>query len=296
MRITPPPRPSTPVRKRVPTRNLVFVPLLIMLMICSLSSVAASVPSAVGLGTTYLTLGNSLTTGTEAEANNDGAPGYPTYLYNQIKGTSSLQFKLLGVDAETSTSMRAAGGQLDQALSFLAQERAAGNVVSPITLDIGGNDMVAVLQGQIGADAALSAFRTNFSAILDALVGAITVNGQRTGDLAVMTYYNPYPGVKPPLYPIDTDAEVAKFNAVITEEAAKREIAVVPVFEAFVGKPRYVFTDLNKYNPFLPISNPANQAALDYHPTALGHQVLATTFARTLGYVIPSAYVPVVFK
>lgn len=291
------PSPALTVR-RFTLLLLIVLPLLVGLLPVS----AAPKPAAVGLGDVYLSLGDSLTTGTEAAGNNDGKPGYPNYLYDLLKGNTGLTLHLQGVDGETSSSMRAPGGQLDQALAFIAEQRAAGKVVSPVTIDIGGNDMVAVLQGQTTIDGALSLLRDNLDAILGALDTALTENGQRTGDLVIMTYYNPYPGIKlgPPFIPfdLDTNRDVPRFNAVISEVAAAHNVTVAPVFEAFQSpKQKLVFADFSKYNASLPISDPANQTALDYHPTEAGQQVIANTFKQTLGYSVErKIYLPVVIK
>lgn len=222
----------------------------------------------------YLALGDSLTTGYEAPQNNDGELGYPQFIYDELKKTKpDLQYHLLGRNGETSSTM-ISGSQLNNAVSYIQQQSQAGKLVSPITLDIGGNDMVAVLLQQAPSESTRTLFRANLASILDQLIAAMTVDGTRQGELVIMSYYNPYPGVKPPLYPVDTDAELALFNAIISEEAAQRGLKVAPVFEAFVGnEANYVFADFSRY---------PDQSALDYHPRKAGHLAIADAFLQLL--------------
>lgn len=222
----------------------------------------------------YLALGDSLTTGYEAPQNNDGEPGYPHFLYEALKERKpDLQFHLLGRNGETSESM-ISGGQLDEAVAFIQEQSQQGTLVSPITLDIGGNDMVAVLLQEADSATTRTSFRANLSHVLDQLIAAMSPNGERQGELIIMSYYNPYPGVKPPFYPIDTDTELALFNAIILEEAAKRGIKVAAVFEAFEGKQaEYVYADFSRY---------PDLSALDYHPRKAGHLAIKDTFLQLL--------------
>jgi lysophospholipase L1-like esterase len=191
------------------------------------------------------------------------------------------------------------GGQLAAAVAYIGSQRAAGRVVSPVTLDIGGNDMVGVFLGTGGKTITdtLPIFRANLQAILDALTGALTTNGQRTGDLILMNYYNPYPGqtiydtpftnLPDGQQPIVTDAEVPKFNQVIAEEAAARGIPLVDAYSAFAGRePDLIYVRF----PILLFPFDANN--FDYHPRPDGHALLARSFAEASGYVLPRAYLP----
>jgi lysophospholipase L1-like esterase len=250
-----------------------------------------------GLGTTYLALGDSLVLGTEEPSNNDNLPGYPDTLFHYFRAISpGLTLVKLGVDGETSTSMITSTttftSQLALAEQFIVAERAAGRRVGMVTLDIGGNDMIDVLLSSGGdAPAALETFRSNLRIILDRLLAALTVNNVRDGDLVLMDYYNPYPGLKQvfPTLPVDPDEWVPRFNAAIKELAAERGLAVAEVAQAFVGREvEYIYVQ----RPYFPAPIPS---AYDYHPRPPGHHAIASNFFAVSGYK-QSAYLALVVK
>lgn len=253
---------------------VVLIVTLTPLGLLQLKASRAAQPSIQQQTQIYLALGDSLTTGYEAPQNNDGELGYPQFIYDALKQSKpDLQYHLLGRNGETSSSM-ISGSQLNNAVSFIEEQTQNGALVSPITLDIGGNDMVAVLLQQASSESARTLFRANLANILDQLIAAMSAGGSHQGELVIMSYYNPYPGVKPPLYPIDTDAELKLFNAIILEEASKRGVKVAPVFEAFEGhESEFVFADFSRY---------PDQSALDYHPRKAGHLAIAETFLKLL--------------
>jgi lysophospholipase L1-like esterase len=271
-----------------------------------------------GLGTTYLALGDSLATGYEepgdpsqnVPGNTDNLPGYPQVLYNYLLPLSpSLAYKNLGRDGETSTSMITATGtvtisQLAQAVDFIRTERAAGRRVGLVTLDIGGNDMIQQLQSPApNVEAALQLYRTNLTRIVDELLAALTTpQGGRDGDLILMDYYNPYPGLKAqfPTLPFpDPDAYAPQFNAVIKEIAAPRALPVAEVFAAFAGRQVqlvYVQRDPKTGGYYTPNPfDPAFRVRFDYHPRPLGHQQIAAAFLNVSGYKV-SGFLPLVVK
>lgn len=258
-------------------------PLLALLAALAIALAAAPARATVSqqAGQIYLALGDSLTTGTEAAANNDGLPGYPAFLSELLQPTTPLTYTLQGVSGETTASMLAEGGQLDRATAYIGAQRAAGAEVGLITLSIGGNDIVNVLRGSGGTVTdTLTLLRTNLGTILDELIAATTVGGERRARILVQNYYNPYPGVTivdlPPFVdlpdgqePIVTDRDLPKFNRVLAEVAVARCVAVVDAFGAVRGnEPSYLFVK----NP-LPLF--PSEADLDYHPREAGHRALA---------------------
>jgi lysophospholipase L1-like esterase len=258
-------------------------------------------PAVVGPGAVYLALGDSLVTGDEHPDNTaaeGGLPGYPAYLLELLRQQAPLTIANLGVSGETSSSMRAPGGQLDQAVAFIAAERAAGRRVSPVTLSIGGNDMVAALLpgSSTTVTETLDTYRTNLREILDTLVAALDAGGQPGGDLLIMNYYNPYPKLRayiPAGVPLnaDPDTDVPRFNQIIAEEAAARGIRVADIYSAFRGRETSLTFVLKPYQLF-PTPNPV---LMDYHPRAEGHRVIARGFAETTGYTLqlPRLHLPV---
>lgn len=256
-----------------------------------------------GPGDVYLAIGDSLATGYEVTDN--GKPGYPVYLLDylrQLRPTITLENKAQtsvtvgGVTSgETSSTFRRPGAQLEAATAFIASERAAGRRVSPVTLSIGGNDAVAVILpgSTITVTGALSLYRANLDVILDTLLGALTVDGQRTGDLILMNYYNAFPGLKaasPLPLNADPDVDLPRFNQIIAEAAAARGIPVVDAYSAFRGREAQL---TNVRFPYT-FSFPINNADFDFHPRDEGQRVLAKGFARATGYTLklPQVWLP----
>jgi lysophospholipase L1-like esterase len=277
-----------------------YLLLFLTLLVLVISPIQASQPAAytpLGPGDIYLALGDSLSTGDEAAANDDDLPGYPDYFYTMLKATEPISYTNLGVSGETSSSM-ISGGQLISATNYIEAQLAAGKIVSPVTLDIGGNDMVAVIlpDSTTPLTQALTTFESNLTTILDSLVAALTVDGQRKGDLLIMNYYNPYPGLQQSLYgpyiKADPDKDLPKFNAIIERLAAERNIPVFDAFTAFKDRePELIFV---RY-PYIFSTNPSDVIQnLDYHPREAGHIVLARGFAEISDYVLPRLYTPLI--
>jgi hypothetical protein len=95
--------------------------------------------------------------------------------------------------------------QLAAAVAFL---QAHAGKVSPVTLDIGANDVLGdidpttctVNTSQFNSD--LAALDANLTGtILPALRAALTVNGRVTGSIVMMNYYDPYQNVCPNTVP-----------------------------------------------------------------------------------------------
>lgn len=281
--------------RRVWYRRL-LVALALLLFACFAALPArASVPPAyqpVGPGDVYLALGDSLVTGTEHPLNNDGLPGYPEQILQTLQTSyPDLTLAKLGRDGETSISMVASGGQLEQAVAFIASERAAGRRVGLVTLSIGGNDMVAILPppGGVGADGAqmLALFTANLNTIVSQLVTALTdENEERQGDLIMMDYYNPYPSLPmSPTMEALTDIWTPQFNTVIHQTAASYGVAVTEVYTPFIQTEVGELTFVNPAiytNPTLILTD---TSAFDYHPNQDGHTEIADLFVTTSGYL-----------
>lgn len=300
----------------MPRRTVVLLPGLFALLVLLAGHVRAVEPPTyvpAGPGDIYLALGDSLPTGDEVPANTTAEgdlPGYPVYLDQIFDQTRPITLTLLAQSSESSSTMRAPGGQLEQAVAYIGAQRAANNVVSPVTLSIGGNDMVSTFLGLQGPTQTITdtlpLFRDNLALILDTLLDALTEEGQRTGDLILMNYYNPYPGLTirslPPFIilppgqePIVTDVEVPRFNQIIAEEAAIRGIPVVNAFSRFQGRePTYLFVRF----PYDFTDIPNLTRNFDYHPRAEGHWNLAYGFAEASGYPLklPQATLPMMSR
>lgn len=225
----------------------------------------AAAPTQQGIGNLYLALGDSLGVGLLSSM--PDTRGYVAQLHGLLERRAghAIQLRNLSVSGETTHSFLT-GGQLTAAQETLTEARRAGWRVSPITIDLGGNDLRA-LQGTDNAARAvgLAQFRTDLGQIFDALIAATTVDGARQSDIITMTVYNPYGGDSQVAY---SDAWwVARFNAAITDEAAKRDVAVADVYMRFLGHEREL-----------------TWVPLDFHPNNHGHRVIAEAFWRATGY------------
>jgi lysophospholipase L1-like esterase len=225
----------------------------------------SAAPARQGIGEMYLALGDSLGVGLLSSM--PDARGYVAILHGLLEQQAghAITLRNLSVSGETAHSL-IAGGQIQAAREAITEARGNGWRVSPITIDIGGNDLRA-LQGadDKAREAGLATFRTDIAWIFDALIAATTQNGVRTSDIVTMTVYNPYGG-DPQV--VRSDAWwVARFNAAIAEEAGKRDIAVADVYGRFLGKEK----DLT----WVP---------LDFHANNRGHIVMAEEFWKAAGY------------
>ena len=219
----------------------------------------------VGPGDTYVALGDSLAAGFTV---GDPAEAYVARIASALRQSApGIAVRNLAVPGETTASFRA--GQLPRALEFIAAEQAAGRRVSPITLDIGGNDARAA-EGldPAGRAGAIKRVEANLGRSLDDLLAATRgPSGGRTADVVVMTYYNPYGGD-----PADETSPAywtEQLNQAITRAAAARGVPVADVAAAFGGGLVYRYTYIT---------------AGDLHANADGHRVIAEQFWRALAY------------
>jgi lysophospholipase L1-like esterase len=259
----------------------------------------------VGPGDVYLALGDSIPAGFEVAANNDGEPGYPTPLYNTLlEDYPDLLFNNISDDTGlTSSSMISdTNSLLDQAIAFIESERAAGRRVGLVTLTVGGNDMFSVLPEAIGGESndpeeVAQVLEANYDIIISRLLEALTVEGERQGDLLIMNNNNPYPGLPNPLDPeLTTDNWLPVYNQIIENAAVKYEIPMAEVEAAFAGNEAELVYVTRPYPPFFPEPDPAD---FDFHPRPAGHQVIAEAYLAVSGYgetqgITETVYLPLI--
>lgn len=218
--------------------------------------------SPVGPGDVYLVLGDSLAWG--ARLQQPETQSYPALLHARLRASASADIELVNLAFPTETSDSFVRRQLLQALDVIARERQAGRRVSPITLDIGGNDLRFSRRAAIEERATMvQTVRQNMVQIFDELQRATEGNA----DIAVMNYYSPFDGD-----PDDEQSEaywVQQLNTAIRTEATQRGIAVADVYTPFRGELVYSFT---------------LALAGDVHPLPEGHEVIAAQFWEALGY------------
>jgi lysophospholipase L1-like esterase len=248
----------------------------------ALSASAVGASSAVtGPKQHYLALGDSLAFGFQPDG--DVAHGYVTDLFAVLQGEGTKDVTDYGCPGETSATFInggcpfAAPGfvQLAAAVAFL---QAHAGKVSPVTLDIGANDVLrdidptscTVNTGQFNSD--LAALDANLTGtILPALREALTVNGRVTGSIVMMNYYDPYQNVCPNSVP---------FVQTLDEHLASDSSGfafIVDVFTAFGGSgvpnPDLCgFTWMCTPPPLGP----------NIHPTDEGYRVIADTFVAAI--------------
>jgi lysophospholipase L1-like esterase len=220
-----------------------------------------------GIGDEYLALGDSVAYGV-------GAPfpeqlGYAGVFYeNYLKlvQPNLISYKNFAVPGETSTSFITPTknrSQLERALDELDTAGKAGRRISPITLTIGGNDMLEA-RGKTTAEkaAALERYDANLQKILEQLVAH---TGGKS-DLIVTTYYNPYA--------FNTGGEdeetvwVRRFNEVIKKRAAQYQVRVADFFAPVFGQEE----------------NLTWIGSGDIHPNTPGYVVLAAAIWQATGY------------
>lgn len=241
-------------------------------------------PPLVGPKAYYMAIGDSLGFGFQPDL--DFTHGYANYFYNDLKNHGVQHYDNLACPGETSATMinggcpypflrkyLYTGPQLKAAVNYLHKH--AGQV-SPVTLDIGANDLLSDLNSSTCSisstwAADLATLDHNLTqTILPQLVAALTVNGKVTGDLLLMNYYDPYQNLCPNTLPY-----IQEINAHLAADAAGFAILV------------NVFTPLGGTTS--PNSNLCNEIWIcsifkDIHAKDAGYQVMAHAFEQTAGY------------
>lgn len=278
----------------------------------------ASGAGAFSLGSTYLALGDSLTYGyhqaqfgeelKKGEVNpatfdegyvndfsgflklvnpklqliNDGCPGETSETF--INGSGISGFCAGG---PTGTPFPysflhhpyTAGSQLGDALAILE----SNHNVSPISLDIGANDVLQFLEHTCGFPATDTCSTEQVTAEYEHIAGNVGSILKQLhaaaprAQIVVIGNYNPFPAVVP-----EGDASLARFNTILAKTAAKTLntsfISVEPAFNPsgfFGGSETGDIPSICKLTGMCPggTYNPASPEA-DIHPTKLGYQVM----------------------
>jgi lysophospholipase L1-like esterase len=233
----------------------------------------------------YMALGDSLTFG--YQPNLDFSSGFSDDLFHTLKPSGVTEAINYGCAGETTTTFiqggcvarfahhgSYTGAQLDAARAFLKNPRNAGRV-SPITLEIGSNDVIpdwdqiACMAGP-NADADLATMDANLThTILPELTQALT-KGARAGDLHLLNYYNPYARHCPNSAPF-----IHRLNDHLAADAAIFRVPVVDVYNAFGG-------DLGTAGNVCTLTWMCSTFH-DVHPTNAGYAQIATAVKLALG-------------
>ncbi|MBF6591124.1 MAG: SGNH/GDSL hydrolase family protein [Ktedonobacterales bacterium] len=240
--------------------------------------------SLVGPKYYYLALGDSLAFG--YQPNFDWSHGYVPQWYSNLQGHGTRSQTNYGCNGETSATFISGGcpyawalhnyyfsPQLNAAINFIKGH--AGRV-SPVSLDIGANDLLPDINSSTcTVSASWNTDLANLDArltgtILPKLVAALTVNGVRTGDLVMMNYYDPYQNKCP-----NSLSYVQTLNQHLAADAAQFQVPVADVLTAF-GGPNVPNANICSYTWMCGIFG-------DIHATTTGYGVIAGAFESVTG-------------
>jgi lysophospholipase L1-like esterase len=239
-----------------------------------------------GPKTYYLALGDSLAFG--YQPNLDFSHSYPQQWYSSNLSKKHVKsYTNYGCNGETSYTFinggcpyayllhnYYSGSQLKAAISFI---KAHAGQVSPVSLDIGANDLLPDIDPSTCAISAnwstdLANLDTRLTGvILPQLTAALTVNGVRTGDLVMMNYYDPYQNICP-----SSLTYVQTLNQHLATDAAEFNVPVSDVFTSFGGS--------TTPNPNICVDTWMCSIYQNIHATTTGYGVIANTFVSTTGY------------
>lgn len=235
----------------------------------------------------YMALGNSLSFG--YQPNLDFSSGYADDIFNDLRGTGVTAVINYACAGETTGTMieggcaarfahkgAYTGPQLKAAISFLTNPRNQGRV-SPITLEIGANDVFADWNQSAcspGPNANVDLATMDFNltnTILPELEKALTTpRGAPAGDLHILNYYNPFAKDCS-----NSGQFVRILNSHIAADAAKFRIPVVDIYSAFGGDSGTA-GNLCAYTWMC-------SSFHDIHPTNKGYTVIAKAVEASLG-------------
>jgi lysophospholipase L1-like esterase len=249
------------------------------------SSANSQASSLVGPKQYYLALGDSLAFGYQPDF--DFFHGYADDFFRNLQSHGVKSLANMGCPGESSQTFIHGGcphpylrkfpylgPQLSAAVSYL---RTFAGQVSPVTLDIGSNDLLPDFDPST-CTLNVSEFHTDLATldsnlkgtILPALQAALTVHGRLTGDLVLMNYYDPYQNRCP-----NTVSYVQTVNAHLANDVSGFGI-IVDVFGAFGGA--------TTPNPNICTYTWMCSIFKDIHATDTGYSVIATTFEQGTGY------------
>jgi lysophospholipase L1-like esterase len=223
----------------------------------------------LAIGDVMVALGDSIAAGIGAGHVTEGCMWLLAGRLRELQ--PGLEFQHLAIPSESSASMLAPGGQLERAEQALRDAAAGGRSVGPVTLSIGGNDIMEA--ALIGDDEALCQLEENLAVILRRLDDALRRGGRRIADVgAVQTVYNPFEALPPD----DADtmaprrASRSGYNAAIRRVAQNMGVRVCDVSSLFRGRTlelTWVRTG-------------------DIHPSGVGHELIAAEYLRVGGWEI----------
>jgi lysophospholipase L1-like esterase len=237
----------------------------------------------------YLGLGDSLAFG--YQPNLDWSHGYVQQWYTNLQSHGSKSLTNYGCNGETSYTFinggcpyayllhnYYVGAQLKAAVSFIKNHPGK---VSPVSLDIGANDLLPDISSSCSIN---PNWTTDLSNLNSRLTGTIlpqllaALNG--TGDLVMMNYYDPYQNTCASNPAVLTDVQT--LNTDLAQDAAQVAqqygvtIPVADVFTAFGGA--------KTPNPNICTYTWMCASSPNIHATTTGYGVIAGAFESAYGY------------
>jgi len=236
----------------------------------------------------YMALGDSLSFG--YQPNLDFSAGFADDIFNDlhfVDVTGIVNYACAGETTDTfihggcvgrfAHHGSYTGAQLTAAVDFLKKEANRGHV-SPITLEIGSNDVIPdwdqfTCTASPNVDIDLARMDANLTkVILPQLVNALQSRiNANNGDLHLLNYYNPYAKECP-----NSAQFVHTLNDHLAADAAQFKIPVVDIYGAFGG-------DANMAANVCNYTWICDSRLHDIHPTNTGYKVIAKAVELALG-------------
>ena len=285
-----PAQSDTPTgRRRTPLGLVVVLVVVLIAVVASLYTVVIvrANPGLSGARHYYMAVGDSLSFG--FEPNLDFTSGFADDLGSDLHkayDSSTINFAC----ARESTTTMISGGcpgrfilhqsytstQLDAAVGFI--ERNVGRI-SPVTLEIGANDVIQDFDQPTCAPVAnymahLTTMDQNLTkTILPRIIGALTTaTGHRAGDLVLLNYYNPFARECP-----HSADFVHLVNDHLAADATQFRIPIVDVYAAFGG-------DAFMADHICDLTWICDAQFHDIHPKPAGYRLIAQTIESVLNY------------
>lgn len=281
--------PDTHAHRITPAAFILFtVAVLAALIAVNLVELSpANVQAALGEHY-YVAVGDSLSFGYQPNLNFN--QGFADFIFSDLRKADVGSLANYACAGETTISMLDGscpnrnllkepynGPQLAAAIQFLSGHRGQ---VSPVTLEIGANDVVTDWNVTTCAPSPLApghlaTMDKNLTErILPQLLAALDVAGGHTaGDLVLLNYYNVFARVCPSSVPF-----IHELNDHLAADAAQFRVPVVDVYTAFGGDDHTADT-ICQYTWYC---NSLHDH--DIHPTTKGYQVIAAAVESTLSY------------
>ncbi|HEY3992107.1 MAG TPA: GDSL-type esterase/lipase family protein [Ktedonobacteraceae bacterium] len=247
-------------------------------------------PAQIGPKAYYMALGDSLAYG--FQPNLDWADGYANVFFSDLEQHGTQHSINLACTDESTTTLIKGGcpfallrkslytsSQLQAAVSYL---HAHAGQVSPVTLDIGANDLIPDLNTtncSVNAkwESDLATVDNSLkNIILPQLVAAMTVNGQMTGDLLLLNYYDPYQVTCPNTVPY-----IHTLNQHLAAAAVASSATLVDISSAFTGS--VVSTSTTPVSTICTYTWMCSSFK-NIHPNKLGYGLMAGVIEHTVSY------------